>query len=404
MNTTTFPELLSLAMAKTVVFDNIQPISRTECLPISDCCGRVIAEDIIASHCIPLHDRAAMDGYAVKADNTTNASPEHPVVLNVAGAIFAGDTPKKTLLNGECVQVATGSLLPPGADAVVMLEETSAIDGKISITKPVKAGGCAALKGSDISVGDTLLIAGTVLDPTKIGVLASQGICSVTIFAKPTVAIISTGDEIGEVGSCLKQGQIYDINSSTLAAIVRENGCVPVNFPIMRDNRLDIAVGLDEAIMACDIVVTSGGSSVGEKDLLFDVLSGMGDVRFHGVHIKPGGKPTLFAAINDIPVFGMPGPPTSCLLNAYLLLVPALRKIARLKVGRRRFTKARLSESMVSRGDTTKPLPVRLVGNMAEPVFKKGGDITSSSRGDGYVIINAHSEVPKGSEMAVVLF
>jgi molybdenum cofactor synthesis domain-containing protein len=399
-----FLDMIPLSTAKSFVFDSIKPITRTETVPLLDAYGRVIASDIIASHCTPLFDRAAMDGYAVKASDTVTATGEKPVALPVTGAVFAGCQPDKELNSGECIKVATGSIMPPGADAVVMLEETSIEDGKIIITKPAKLHAYISLKGSDIQIGDTILTCGTILDPGKIGVLASQGITEVEVFARPNVAIISTGDEIGAVGSPLEPGKIYDINSSTLAVMVKENGCLPVVLPIIKDDKADLIAGLHEALLIYDVVVTSGGSSIGEKDLIYKVLSGMGDVHFHGVHIKPGGKPTLFATIDGKLVFGMPGPPTACLLNAYLLLLPALRKMARLKVGRRRFIKARLSENLISRGDTTKPVSVRIEGDRAEPVFKKAGDITSTSRGDGFVIVNAHSEIPRDTEVAVELF
>jgi molybdenum cofactor synthesis domain-containing protein len=399
-----FLEMIPLSTAKSFVFDRIEPINRKESVPLLEACGRVIAEDIVATHCTPLFDRAAMDGYAVRASDTVSATAEKPVIMPVTGAVFAGSQPDMELHPGECIKVATGSIMPPGADAVVMLEETSVEEGKMSIVRPVELHACIALKGSDIQTGDTILTCGTVLDPGKIGVLASQGIIEVEVFARPTVAIISTGDEIGAVGSPLEPGKIYDINSSTLAVMAKENGCIPVVLPIIKDDKADLIAGLHEAFLMYDVVVTSGGSSIGEKDLIYKVLSGMGDVHFHGVHIKPGGKPTLFATIGGKLIFGMPGPPTACLLNAYLLLVPALRKMARLKVGRRRFIKARLSENLVSRGDTTKTVSVRIEGNRAEPVFKKAGDITSTSRGDGFIIVNAHSEILKDTEVAVELF
>jgi molybdenum cofactor synthesis domain-containing protein len=399
-----FSGMIPLSTAKSFVFDSISPINRTESVPLLEACGRVIAEDIIATHCTPLFDRASMDGYAVRASDTASASGEKPVILPVVGAVFAGCQTDTELHSGECIKVATGSIMPPGANAVVMLEETSVEDGKITIVKPVELHAYIALKGSDIQTGDTILTSGTVLDPGKIGVLASQGITEVDVFARPTIAIISTGDEIGAVGSPLDPGKIYDINSSTLAVLVKENGCVPVVLPIIKDDKKALAEGINEALIEYDAIVTSGGSSIGEKDLTYKVLSSMGDVHFHGVHIKPGGKPTLFATILGKPVFGMPGPPTACLLNAYLLLVPVLRKMARLKVGRRRFIKARLSENLISRGDTTKPVSVRIEGNRAESVFKKAGDITSTSRGDGFIIVNAHSEILKDTEVAVELF
>jgi molybdenum cofactor synthesis domain-containing protein len=397
-------EMIPLATAKTLVFDAIHPINRTSSIPLSEACGRVIASDIIAFCCTPLFNRAAMDGYAVRAADTFTASTANPVFLTLAGTVFAGYPSDRELKPGEGIKVATGSIMPPGSDAVVMLEEAPENAGKISITQPVKQHAYISLRGSDIQIGDTILTRGTILDPGKIGVLASQGISSVQVFDRPNVAILSTGDEIGAVGSPLQPGQIYDINSSTLAALVKENGGHAVVLPVIRDNQADIVNGINEALLGYDAIVASGGSSIGEKDLIFKVMADMGNVYFHGVHVKPGGKPTLFAVIQDKPVFAMPGPPAACLLNAYLLLVPAIRKMARLKVGRRRFTRAKLAADLVSKGDTIKPLPVRLTGNRAIPVFKKAGDITSASSGDGFILLNAHSELHKDSEVAVELF
>ena len=394
--------LVPLETAVELIDKVIHPVERMETLPIDNAPGRVLAADVTATHSTPPFDRATMDGYAVVAADTTSASQEIPIALKIIEEVFAGSVPQKKLSNGEAIQIATGAGMPVGADAVVMVEETRRDGDIVYICKTSAAGNNTTLKGSDIKEGEIILKAGTVLDPAKIGVLASQGLPEVEVYVKPTIAIMPTGEEIVPVGHRLKEGQIYDINSHALASVIRQNGGAPLVLPITGDHIRNLKTSLEKAL-AYDMVVTSGGSSVGEKDFLSEMLASMGEVKFHGVKLKPG-KPTAFAVIKGKAVLGMPGYPTSCLINAYLLLAPALRKMARLPAGNKAEVAARLGESIKGAAGRVMFLPVRLEGNKVYSVFKDSGAITSVARADGYVVVPQDTELPEGAGVSVTLF
>lgn len=393
--------LVPLETAVELIDKGIHPVERTETLPIDDTLGRVLAADVVAIHSTPPFNRATMDGYAVVAADTTNASQETPIALKIIEEVFAGSVPTKKLSNGEAIQIATGARMPEGADTVVMVEDTRRNGNLVDIFK-YAAGNNITLKGSDIKEGEIILKAGTVLDPAKIGVLASQGLPEIEVYVKPTVAIMPTGEEIIPVGHRLKEGRIYDINSHTLASVIRQNGGIPLVMPITSDDMRNLKASLEKAL-ACDMVVTSGGSSVGEKDFLSEMLAAMGEVKFHGVKLKPG-KPTAFAVIKGKAVLGMPGYPTSCLINAYLLLAPALRKMARLPAGNKAEVAAKLGESVRGAPGRVMFLPVRLEGNKVYSVFKDSGAITSVARADGYIVVPQDTEWPEGASVSVTLF
>ncbi|MFC2047947.1 gephyrin-like molybdotransferase Glp [Chloroflexota bacterium] len=398
-----FGELLPFEEAKRIIETNVKLTVRVEAIDIDYSLGRVLAEDIVATLNIPPYDRAAMDGYAVKAEDTSNASQSNPKVLKIISELYAGETPQKGINTGECIQIATGAMMPEGADAVVKVEDTKAENGKVKVFKPVSPKENRAEKGEDIKEGEPVLRHGFVLDAGKIGVLASQGISQIRAYEKPKVAIIPTGEEIGEVGQNLKQGQVYDINSHTIASVVRGNGGTPVSFGVVGDDLEQLKTTIKEALKN-DLVVISAGSSVGERDLLSDVLQNWGEVLFHGVRIKPG-MPTLFGKINSKLIFGMPGFPTSCLVTTQLFVAPAIRKMARLSLKRMEVIKAKLSRGVPSTLGRKQFFTVRLEGDTAIPVYKESGNITSMSYADGYIEIAENIEsVEKGEPITVTLF
>ena len=398
-----FSTLLSFEEAQRIIDANIEPIIRVETINLYDCLNRTLAQDVIATRNTPPFDRAAVDGYALKARDTFSVSRQNPKFFNIVDVIYAGAMPKKKLSSGECIQIATGAKMPKGADAVVMIEDVSQEDGQIKVIKSVYPKANVAPKGEDIRKGELVLKEGSILDPAKIGVLASQGISRISVYQKPKIAIIPTGEEIGEVGKRLKQNQIYDINSHTISAVVKDNGCLPIRFNIISDNIQEIRAAIEEALKA-DLAVFTGGSSVGEKDLLFGILEELGDVFFHGIQIKPG-KPTMFALVKSKPILGMPGYPTSCLINAYLLLLPALRKMARLPLKRRLTADAILGERVPGSIGRRQFLPVKVEENKAIPIFKESGAITGTAKADGYIIINENIDIlEKGEPVTVTLF
>ncbi|UCC17617.1 MAG: molybdopterin molybdotransferase MoeA [Dehalococcoidales bacterium] len=395
--------LLPFDEALEVVEKNIKPVNETEVIPIDTAVGRVLAADIIATHNTPPFDRGAMDGYAVIAEDTQGASREKPAVLEMIGVIHAGDLPEGSIKSGQCMQIATGAMMPEGADAVVMVEDTSIADGRVSIYKGAAPLSNVGLKGEDIKAGEMVLNAGSYLDAGKVGVLASQGLENVKVYIKPRIAVMPSGEEVVELGKELKPGQLYDINSYSILSVVNDNGGVPFRPGIIGDNIEDIRAKLTEAVKKSDCLVFSGGSSAGEKDLISTVAEELGVILFHGVEIRPG-KPTMFAIINDKPVFGMPGYPTSALVNSYLFLVPALRKMARLPRKRAEKVKAKLSRTTSGSKDRPMFMTVKLEGDEAVPVFTQSGAIMSIARADGYFKIEANSSVEKGEEVTVTLF
>jgi molybdopterin molybdotransferase len=379
------------------------PIARTERVALVEAGGRVVAADVVASIDVPPFDRAAMDGYAVVAEDTFGAGTHAPKTLRCVDRVFTGQVPARGISAGECIEIATGAPMPAGADAVVMVEETERAGESINMLTPVYPRQNVGRRAADIGIGSVVVATGQVLNPSRIGALAALGTRDVEVFARPTVAILSTGNEIAEPGQPLGPGQIYDINRFTLETIIRQHGGLGVPLPIASDSVEDLSDALDAA-SGHDVVVFSGGSSVGERDLILDVLKANGEVHFHGIAVKPG-KPTVFGAIGGRPVFGMPGYPTSCLSNAYLLLVPFLRTVARLPEWRPVTVEAPLTRRIVSTTGRHQFYTVKLIDGRAEPAFKASGDITSMANADGYIEIPAQTDVVEaGTIVTVKLF
>jgi len=398
-----FKLLMPREKALKEILNAVKPIERTERISLERAVGRVLASDVKADMDVPPFDRSAMDGYAVKAEETFEASQFNPVKLNVVGVLHAGESSNKPIKKGECIRIATGCPIPPGADAVVMMEFTEEKNGIAYIFKPVHPGANIARKGEDIKKGEAILKKGDLLSPAKIGVLASLGHKDVLVYQKPRVAVISTGSEIRDPGSQLEKGQIYDVNSYTLTSILLENGASVTRSPIVPDV-IDKVRSAVLRYLDHDLIVFSGGSSVGERDVLVKVVEELGELIFHGVQIKPG-KPTLFGLVDGKPILGMPGYPTSCLSNAYLFLVPAIRKMARLPPKIPRKVKAKMGVRVVSASGREQFLTVKIKNGVVYPAFKASGDITSLANADGYIILPVNLDViEKGEEVTVTLF
>ena len=381
-----------------LVLGQARPIERTERVPIREASGRVLAAAAVSTVDVPPFDRAAMDGYAVIAEDTFGAGRYDAKVLRSIEKVYTGQVPTRTLSRGECIEIATGAPLPQGADAVVMVEETERAGGdEVRIFTPVYPRQHVGRRAADIGAGHPLLDAGVILNPSRIGALAATGVIEVEVFAKPRIAIMSTGNEIIPPGQPLGPGQIYDINQFTLAAIIEAHGGIPVTGPTAPDSLPELTSAI-EAAAAEDIVVFSGGSSVGERDLILDALQEIGEVIFHGIAVKPG-KPTVFGRIGDKPVLGMPGYPTSCLSNAYMLLVPLLRRMARLPEYHPRVVRMPLSRRVVSTTGRHQFYTVRIADGMAVPAFKASGDITSMAHADGYIEIPAQTDIVEAGEL-----
>jgi len=403
-------ETIPLEEARQLIADACRPIDRTERVRLVDANGRVAAADVLSTRDVPPFSRAGMDGFALRAEDTFGASRYDPKTLHVIDKVYTGQVPTKAIEPGTAIEIATGAPMPQGADAVVMVEETERVEGslgtgalaKVAVLTPVYPRQNVGRQGADIVVGQTVIASGSVLNPSRIGAIAALGVGDVEVYAKPTIAILSTGNEIADPGQELRPGQIYDINKFTLSTIIQEHGGLPAPFSTAQDTIEALEQAID-ACASCDVLVFSGGSSVGERDLILDVIGRKGEIVFHGIAVKPG-KPTVFGTINGKPMFGMPGYPTSCLSNAYMLLVPALRSMARLPPRHTETVSLPLGQRIVSTTGRHQFYTVKIVDGQAMPAFKASGDITSMSQADGYIEIPAQIDiVEKGERVDVKL-
>jgi molybdenum cofactor synthesis domain-containing protein len=395
--------LISLDDAMSLTIKNCKHVVRAEKVRILEANGRVSAEKVVSDLSVPPFSRSAMDGYAVRAKDTFGASKLRPVRLRMREAIFAGGVPKQPVGKGECSEIATGAMLPKGADATVMVENTESDSGTILVYESVHPGQNVSGKGEDISPGTVVVSKGDVLNPSRIGALAAIGRGEIRVFSKPLVCVVPTGNEIRELGGPLSPGQVYNINSYTLTTVLTSCGAEVRTLPVVGDTVSELERVLKDN-GDCDIVVFSGGSSVGERDMMLDVVSRMGTVVFHGVAMKPG-KPTLFGMVGRQMVFGMPGYPTACLSNAYVLLSPVVRRMARLPERLPETEDARMASRVVSTTGRAQFLTVRLRDGVAFSAFKESGAITSMAFADGYVLIPSDVDlIEKGEAVTVHRF
>ncbi len=408
-------QLTSVEDAKAILAVHGEPVMRVERVALDAADQRVLAVNLIASHDVPRFARSMMDGYAVRAADTTGATREHPARLRLVERIYTGRAPTTAVSDGTCAGIATGAPMPVGADAVVMVEHTALEAGTpaeggvpgdssaVSIFQLVASRQHVGRAGSDLVAGEMALPAGTVLSAARLGVVAALGLDAVEVYQRPRVAILSTGDEIVGPGGTLGPAQIFDSNTAALGAAIRLHGGEPVVAPRVGDDRAALTAAF-ERCLGEDMVLFSGGTSVGDRDFLLDIIAEAGTVHFEGLRLKPG-KPTVFATVAGRPVFGMPGNPVSCLTNAYLLVAPLLRRMAHLPPAIDRVVIARLAGDVESPAGRHQIYPVRVEGQAAIPVFKGSGEVTSLAHADGYFEIPAEVEsVTAGTVVEVTLF
>jgi molybdenum cofactor synthesis domain-containing protein len=399
-----FTSTVSLEEARRRLDAAMRPIVRTERVALADAPGRVAAADVASPLDVPAFARSSMDGYAVVAADTVSASKTSAVRLRIVERVYAGQPPRESIVTGACAEIATGAPLPDGADAVVIVEDTTpASDHHVDIRAVATVGQNIGRRGADLDRGDVVVRAGELLTPARVGALAAIGCTVVEVFARPRVAILSTGNEVMEPGGTLAPGRIFDVNRFTLGAIVSMHGGVADPREPAHDT-LDALTGALDACADADVIVFSGGSSVGDRDLIVDAIAARGELIFHGIAVKPG-TPTAFAVVGGAPFFGMPGNPTSCLSNAYILLVPFLRATARLPPYEPRIVSAPLGRRIASQAGRHQFYTVRLEHGVVMPAFKGSGDITSLSRADGYIEIPAETSVVEEATLVdVTLF
>jgi len=322
-----FRKLLSLDEAKRILKQNFTPKPvGVKQVPISLAHNSVLAEDIVAPMDVPSFTRSTVDGYAVKAADTFGAEEDQPIALKLCGSVRIGETPKVTVKKDTTVEIVTGAPLPNGADAVVMLEYVVQKNNTIFTHHSVSKGENVMKAGSDIHKDEIILKKSQTLFSREIGVLAALGFAQVNVYKRPRTAIVSTGAEIVSPGKPLSPGKIYDINAHTISAAVTECGGEPVSLEIVLDETNQLTATLKKALNSADIIITSGGVSVGPTDIIPKVLNTLGKpgVIVSGIAVKPG-KPTTIAIVNGKPVFSLPGHPTSSLLIFHLFVCPVIR-------------------------------------------------------------------------------
>lgn len=374
--------------------------------------GRYLAEDVSSPEAVPPFDRSAMDGFAVRAADTFGASESSPAYLQVSGRVLMGRAADFKVGSGEAAHIPTGGMLPTGADAVVMVEYTAMLDEyTVEVVKAVAPGEHVVKAGEDIPANQILFKAGRCLNPYDIGALAAAGITEVSVRRRLAVGILSTGDEIVEADKKPEPGQVRDINYYALAGMVRRSGADPLRLGICRDDEDAITESLTAALGKCDLILISGGSSVGVADMTPAVINRLGapGVLVHGISVKPG-KPTILALVGDIPVFGLPGHPVGA-LDVYTLLVdPVIRYLnsgasdggaqprPRVKLGRS-------LSSVAGREDRVRVKFERVDGELwAQPILGKSGLISLMSRADGVALIPYEAEgAQRGDEVEVEL-
>ncbi|WP_297510882.1 gephyrin-like molybdotransferase Glp [Thermococcus sp.] len=373
-----------------------------ERVSLEDALGRVLADDIVSPINVPPFDRATVDGYAVRAEDTFMASESEPVRLKVVGEINAGDSADFELKPGEAVYVSTGAPLPRGADAVIQFEDVDREGDEVVIYKPAYPTLGVMKAGTDIPKGNPVLERGRRLGFKETALLSALGIAEVPVFRKPKVAVISTGNEIVLPGEELKPGQIYDINGRAITDAVRELGGEAVFLGIARDDKESLKKLIERGVECCDIVLLSGGASGGIRDLTSSIIEELGEVKIHGIAIQPG-KPTVIGLVRGKPVFGLPGYPTSCLTNFTLLVAPLLRKL----IGREsevRKVRKKLAHKVFSVKGRRQFLPVKIEGEKAVPILKGSGAVTSFVEADGFIEVPENVEILEAGEEVEVTF
>lgn len=370
---------------------------------------RVIYEDVVSTQFVPEFDRSTVDGYAIVAEDSYGASDTIPTILDVIGEVKMGEMTDIVISSGKCAYVPTGGMIPQGANAVIMIENTEKMDEKtLLVQKPVRVQENVIKRGEDIRENEIVIEKGRKLNPAHIGALASLGISRVKVFKKPKVSIISTGDEIIGIEEKLEYGKIRDINSYSLRAQAQKSGLEVVENVIVKDDFNQLKEAIEKGIEKSDIVLLSGGSSVGERDFTKEAINSLGGkgILAHGISIKPG-KPTLIANARGKLVVGLPGHPVSAITVFMAVVEPFIEQLYSLKTIKPTiFAKMTANFPSAPGKDTYVFVNIKKENGIyyATPKFGKSGMITNLSKADGYIVIKIHEEgVNKGDLREVYL-
>ncbi len=421
---TQFLNLLTGEAAWAVFRNHFEPRVTTERVRVVDALRRVLAEDAVAPHDLPTFVRSTVDGYAVAAADTHGASAGMPAYLDVVAEAPMGQLVEFVLAPGQAALVHTGGMVPPGADAVVMIEQTHRAGGAmfggtalqpgfepyaLEVYKPVASGEACIFPGEDVTAGQVVLEAGHTLRPQDIGGLLAVGITDVAVARRPRVGIVSQGDEVVPPDEQPGPGQVRDINSYTLAGLVQEAGGIPLNYPIAPDTEAGLDAIVQRAYAEADLVVITAGSSVSYRDLTASAIDKLGrpGVLVHGVAIRPG-KPTILALCDGKPVIGLPGNPVSCINIFKVFVIPTMRLMLGARPPRQHIVRARLARNIPAGSGRADFVRVRLEERDGEtwavPVFGKSNLIFTLVRSEGVVEVPLNSNgIPAGETVTVVM-
>ena len=423
-----FLTAIDLEEAQKKFWQAIQPVPLgSECVAIGGAVGRILAVDVVARTNVPFFDRSNFDGFAVRSADVAGSSENEPIHLELAdGQIPAGIEPEQALDQGQAIAISTGGMVPRGADAICLLEHTGVLDQggrkKLKVSHPVHAGSGISFTGTDIAMGEVVLRSGQPLSSRETGVLAAIGEADVEVFARPRVAVISTGNEIIPPGSEIRPGLVFDSNARMIADAVRELGAIPLEMGIAVDDLSTLEQKVAEAIAEADVILLSGGTSKGEGDLSYQVVSRLRDpgIIAHGVALKPG-KPICLAATAGKPLVVLPGFPTSAIFTFHEFVAPVIRRLAgafheqalsrceaelasrvNSEIGRTEFLLVGLMEKRDEDDPTAVDSSSAVPLLRAYPMGKGSGSVTTFSRADGFITIDRHTEIlEKGTPVQV---
>lgn len=400
------PGLMPLEVALNKLHSAVECVARIESVTLEGALDRVLAEEVVSSLMVPGYDNSAMDGYALRADDLNNSD-----TLQQVGKSFAGTPYLSEVHSGECVRIMTGAEMPAGADTVVMQENTTAHDNSITFRSSPRAGDNVRLAGNDIAIGDTLLTTGRRLSPTDVGLLASLGVACVNVYTPIKVGLFSSGDELRLPGQALERGCLYDSNRFVVSAMLKRLGCEVLNLGIIKDDPSALKQAFEKACEQCDVVITSGGVSVGEADYTKEILDELGEMNFWKLAIKPG-KPFAFGKISQgnksTVFFGLPGNPVSATVTFHQLALPCLQIMAGEKISEPLTLSIPVNTNLKKRPGRTdfqrgklEPSEQGLIASSSG--VQSSGMLTSMSNSDCYIVLeNERGSVNSGDTVTVI--
>jgi molybdopterin molybdotransferase len=402
-------EMLAVVEARGIILSAVRT-RPAQAVPLIEALDCVLAQDIASPIDLPLWDNSAVDGYAVRSSDVAGANENSPIHLRVMATVPAGTAAGVRLEPQTCARIFTGAPIPEGADAVVMQEDTRPHhEGYIAVEESVEPGENIRRAGDDVTKGEIVLRSGRVLGPAQLGMAAAVGLAQLAVYPRPRVGVLVTGAEIVEPGRLLRAGQIYDANSYSLCALVKRAGCEPVDLGIADDTREDLHEKIDYGLSECDAVITVGGVSVGEYDLVKDVLADLGcEQKFWKIAMRPG-KPFVFGARGEKLVFGLPGNPVSAAVTFLILVRPALLKMRALTEIDLPTVMAEATGDFVNRGDRVHYMRANLQRDgekwLAKPMPRQGSHVISSlANADCLVEVAEETTIPQGHPVRAIRF